>query len=419
MEKDEEEKSELKKYKSIVTTPDWLDLPEAIATNIILEHLELADYIRFSVVCKKWLSIQKEHRLLYYPYPPPLPPSFPWLICNSVANKYDEVMSVVFYLLNKQKSFDIPLCRSPKRGYTLNHGHGWLLFLLQTDSFSRSLYILNPITYVQIELPTFLAQRSLYVAYISSPPTNPDCTVVITNYDDTVYFFRLHDKFDLKEIDCSRIYEGRIRIVFCSNKIYRMVCWDNLYVYDTLLPDPVEQMIEMDCLEICEALCMKRFDIVDFLGELVMVIIDCEVEDTGGRIEDDYGTIKEFHLYRADFLTNKWARVETLGEHALFFSAGSIFSLRAADVGCKKNTIYSADGFMGHGVAWRAFELGTKDWIDGPHMSLPSDKYQLDCSWSWFLPTLGYFHGGETIGDCQIYSKVAPFISMHSSLKKL
>jgi len=125
--------------------------------------------------------------------------------------------------------------------------------------------------------------------------------------------------------------------------------------------------------------------LVEFDGEVLLVESLEKEED----FDTPTAAMEDLMIFKADLSGKKWVRVDSLGDRALFLEDGSSLSLSAADVGCKKNCVYSSK-FGLDSFAWWVFDMETKKWIDGK-LSTGDDEHDDSCPGHWFLPTLDYY----------------------------
>lgn len=132
------------------TAVSWLDLQDLLLESV-LECLPLHDYLRFAAVCRKWWSIKRDHRLCQS-LAPPLMARFPPCLVPTERNLVFGLCCYFPFNL-KLHSFDFQcLC--------IFLAYGWLVVDADCQPHSRPLFLLNPISGVQIQI--FTISLNLY-----------------------------------------------------------------------------------------------------------------------------------------------------------------------------------------------------------------------------------------------------------------
>ncbi|KAL3837910.1 hypothetical protein ACJIZ3_022501 [Penstemon smallii] len=178
----------------------WTSLPTEL-TNLILKKLILVqDYIRFSVVCKKWFSVGQDQKLQrmktsIFTQPPVL------LIPNT--SSFFDIVERKYYISSGSKYDDI----------VLGSSFGWLVMVSErftTDLIdplygnthkrkSFTMNLVNPFSGKKIMLPQILMEYDtlIYKIILSDDPSlNPDnyIVVAICKYERTLAFLRSGDE---------------------------------------------------------------------------------------------------------------------------------------------------------------------------------------------------------------------------------
>lgn len=155
-------------------TRNWTELPDHLL-GLIIERLSLTDYLRFGAVCVSWNSIIKNRE--YRPRPRP-----PWLMLLTQGNND---RNAKFFNLIEERIYTIPLpppiigCRD-----LIGFSFGWLITM---NTYTLAMHLLNPITRVQIPLPSLTTYPTRHTvrayqfkAALCSPPSGGDFTVIVT-----------------------------------------------------------------------------------------------------------------------------------------------------------------------------------------------------------------------------------------------
>lgn len=150
---------------------NWAELPKDLL-GLILQKLILQDHVRFSCVCAYWNLAVKER--IGCPKP-----QAPWLMhAGGNSNDEDDAASAQFFSLSEKRSYSIPLpLPEIKRRLCVGSCHGWLI----TAYDMSEMHLLNPVTRVQIQLPSIKTLPYfrrfkkfplflLHKAILSSPP---------------------------------------------------------------------------------------------------------------------------------------------------------------------------------------------------------------------------------------------------------
>lgn len=177
---------------------EWAELPTELL-GLVLQKLVLPDHARLSCACKSWNRAVKEKAWT------PKPDS-PWLMLPGKDN-----ISAKFLSFSENRTYSIPLpLPEIRRRVCIGSSHGWLITVYDMSE----MHLLNPVTGVQIRLPSITtlpyvcefvdACRRLFIykAILSSPPSadgTGDFTVIL-----------LHNPFRLHEDDFSNMAITRV-----------------------------------------------------------------------------------------------------------------------------------------------------------------------------------------------------------------
>ncbi|XP_008788470.2 F-box protein SKIP23-like [Phoenix dactylifera] len=151
--------------------PRWPDLPTDILDVIVKKLTRASDYLRFRCVCKSWRSFAK---------PTNLPSHLPFLVLPYDPDSLQRpVLSLPTREIHARPIPDLV------HTVTLASSRGWLL-LLDLEHAGERLFLLNPLTGAQVQLPPtdgFLHQTAFefsWKAYLLlSPNLDPRDSVVV------------------------------------------------------------------------------------------------------------------------------------------------------------------------------------------------------------------------------------------------
>ena len=150
--------------------PNWADLPVDLLV-LIAERLPAPDYFRFRAVCTSWASASRCSLHLA--------PRFPWLM---LTRSSDHILS--FFSFTDNKFFHIPGPFQIEQNYCIGPGDCWLVL---TRSFrSAEIYVLNPLTGSQFQLPSFSSLPEVRSPYqkviLSAKHSAADSFIAVVSY---------------------------------------------------------------------------------------------------------------------------------------------------------------------------------------------------------------------------------------------
>ncbi|XP_020272741.1 uncharacterized protein LOC109847919 [Asparagus officinalis] len=212
--------------------------------------------------------------------------------------------------------------------------HGWILYVGSDTPF-----LLNPITTTSVGLAYLnLSEKfaSLGSGAMSAPPSDPKCTFLLIDEDDAI-LYRVQDDRRVRlslplpeKSPRSSIIASTT--VFSGGRFYCVSSKCCFYVIDPVPPQPLVRQFKMNTDEI------PREQWANFLvesdGEVLLAVTLCDPS------HPDREVLSGFQVFRPRYSENKWVRVRSIGDRALFIHQFCCFSLSASGVGCKKNCIY-------------------------------------------------------------------------------
>lgn len=321
---------------------DWAELPKHLLDSI-LERLELlADYFRFSIVCKSWYCIAKDNQIkreeMSSCHPPPMllintEKVDTWKVYNVIDNK----------LLDMQlKVPNTRFCGSSK---------GWLIFV--KNNFTVTL--VNPFFRVRgrgekqhsvIHLPPLSPPESLYYwqrydhyvhkATISADPilnANDCIVVVITEPCYTLAFIRLGTDKRWTYVGESMRCRGFEEVVFLEDKFYGVQ--NNSRIFSFEVTAQFNSDLKLAAHSIPPDHYIKRYLVYSNNKQLLMVQKYISFDDEDKRYTD------KFEVHKLNFGKRKWIKTNTLGGVAIFLGDNSSFAVLASNFpGCLPNCIY-------------------------------------------------------------------------------
>ncbi|PIA45709.1 hypothetical protein AQUCO_01600147v1 [Aquilegia coerulea] len=259
----------------------------------------------------------------------------------------------------------------------------WLI----TVNEEQQVYIFNPFTRIQFQLPSHsalpdqydcdfnqeeLCGRFLRKVVLSSPPTymnsNLDDVVVIACYGTKkrLAIARPGDKSwtPIKRyIPADMLVDD---IIFFKNRFY-FVNREGYVAYYDISCDPLVATYVSG--EFTTVRYVHRFYLVEWMGELLLVR-----KYIPRRGKESYYRTEGFQVSKFNFDNGEWEEVKSLGQHSLFLGFNTSVSLLASNSSTfRGNCIYFTDdymlGYIGNGIEGGS-DKGVFDLKDGtikPH----------------------------------------------------
>jgi hypothetical protein len=186
---------------------DWTLLPSELLQLISENLISISDFVHFRAVCAAWRSASS-------PRSRHLPPQLPWLILPRGPDRENadlgSILSVYDLSMSKTHTLDLPQINGKR---ICGSSHGWLV--LEKE---KEVWLFNPITRLQISLPSLSAQPNSFIGthsrgnskdevlrcglrfcirkaiLSSSPIEDPDCLVMALFQGSwTTAFCRIND----------------------------------------------------------------------------------------------------------------------------------------------------------------------------------------------------------------------------------
>lgn len=324
---------------------DWSELPKHLLDSVLGRLELLADYLRFSIVCKSWYCIAKDNKNkrgnMQCCHPPPM------LLIHT-----DEVDTWKVYNVMDNKLLDLQL-RVPNTRLC-GSSKGWLIFV--ENNFAVTL--VNPFFRVRgrrerensiIHLPPLSPPSKtdqyyrkrfdhyVHKAIISADPilnANDCIVVVITQPFWQLAFIRLGKDTTWNYIDGRLRGRGFHDIVFREDKFYGVQSDSRLLSFE--INTDFNSNLKLVARGIRTDHYTKTYLVYSNEKELFLVrrhvIFD---QENGIR------TTLKFVVYKLNSSNCKWTKENTLGDAALFLGDNSSFSVLPSTFrGCLPNCIY-------------------------------------------------------------------------------
>ncbi|XP_065041374.1 putative F-box protein At1g65770 [Musa acuminata AAA Group] len=233
-----EERAQSKKQE-IEERADWSNL-KADALKLIADRLiiNITDYICFRCVCKAWRATNPRSRSH--------PPQLPWLVLGCE----DDFDRLVFYSFSDSRVHKIKLPTIGDMVVINGSSDGWLVL---EDRPSSSISLLNPLTGVQIHLPSApgqlrsthdnadtsitkeFMQALIWKISMSSNPlaTDQDCTmIVIASWNRALLSIRFGHDDDWSLLDDTTVY---LDVIYFKGSFYAIDYTAQVFVFDSQL----------------------------------------------------------------------------------------------------------------------------------------------------------------------------------------
>ncbi|KAJ3683156.1 hypothetical protein LUZ60_013383 [Juncus effusus] len=373
----------------------WFELPRDIAQTL-LEKIELPqDFVRFSLVCKPWLSVAREHiSRLPYKLPMsnflPIENPLPMLLKPSI----EDPNTFSLYCVTNNKIFDGLYAPEINNKWIVGSIGGWLVTV---DIKGTEINLTNPLTRKQISLPPidtipnpindihgandkFYFVNKVYL--FSNPVEDPENCIVVAFVlsMQSIAYCRIGDK---KWTKMEKILPlAACDIIKHNNILYALDCSANLFAIDlkgnikvTLVAqynrfaNPGREGYLMD-------LSGKLLLLQRYMGDEQNSLMTCKFEifelkevssysdyyvieaDDREHDADEYAT-EDWVRHNVDEIRYQWSEVKSIGDQTVFvgYNQTMWFDSRRYP-GCKANCIYFADDMIGWDVSRVYLEWG-------------------------------------------------------------
>lgn len=303
--------------------------------------VEVADFVRFSAVCKSWKAIADKvgKKRVFTPWLMlPQPGTGDYRDCFSLSR------GEIFHLY-------LPECRDKR---CFGSPFGWLL----TVGLDHSVQLLNPFTRRQISLPSlppfqyayghpkkptdvFRMLVSQFALSSSTLCSRNSCVVMVMYYDHRRVALASSGDEAWTEVeivgdayDDAIFFKGRLFVISCMGKL--SICEIN-----TPHPRPVDFMPQPE--RDVQSKLGEKYNLVEMGGDLHLVVRMFD-DDHDAPVGIIHFVAKLFKVFKLDFDSKKWIELVDLGDHALFVGTNTSFSISTSNyTNLKRNSIYFTD----------------------------------------------------------------------------
>ncbi|GAV83371.1 F-box domain-containing protein/DUF295 domain-containing protein [Cephalotus follicularis] len=329
-------KTNKKQIKNVETKARWTDLPDHLI-EVISSRLYARDLCSFRGVCRAWRASAATQ--CFYD---------PQLVITYQSKEIDPYL----ISLTQSKWFNIKM-RELDQGYCVGSAYGWLI-MRKNNSFKVSL--LNLYTKSVLLLPplTFTLQSAHF--YLSSPPTSPDCIVLATGLSLRYYAFcKVGDnKWNKRRYShpLCNVYDNYClkQAVALQGKFYALSNEGELVTIEDI--DNAQLLFSGSAIN---GIVPRKFTsmhpfLVEAQGEILVVLLWIIL-----------GISRHIELFRMDFRSSSWAKMESLGDRVLFLGYNCSFCVAAGLLNLRGNCIYIANHTM---QPWSVYDMETKLFLE-------------------------------------------------------
>ncbi|KAL6350942.1 hypothetical protein AAG906_031528 [Vitis piasezkii] len=294
---------------------DWSALPQELLGLIFIRLRHAADIIRFGAVCTSWKLVAMEAKQLH------LKPLSPMLLLP--PNQQNEVHNLLDFPTHKACKIELP---ETEGAWCSTSWKGWLL-TINFNAHSET---------EDTSIPTEYFIRKMVA---SSSPSDPNCIImVIHSMWNKLAFCKPGDR-EWKTLK-SGIYHFQ-DIIFYKGNFYATAKLEVGIVQCDLGPEP-------KVIPFAPPVWVRSLEnkyLVESCGELLQVSRFLHYDDDRDEMSP-YNTII-FEVFKLDFNTRTWIKVESLGDNSLFLGHSGTFSISTQDLlEFKKNCIYFLDDYL-------------------------------------------------------------------------
>lgn len=390
-----EERAQSKKQE-IEERADWSNL-KADALKLIADRLiiNITDYICFRCVCKAWRATNPRSRSH--------PPQLPWLVLGCE----DDFDRLVFYSFSDSRVHKIKLPTIGDMVVINGSSDGWLVL---EDRPSSSISLLNPLTGVQIHLPSApgqlrsthdnadtsitkeFMQALIWKISMSSNPlaTDQDCTmIVIASWNRALLSIRFGHDDDWSLLDDTTVY---LDVIYFKGSFYAIDYTAQVFVFDS-------QLKKVAITEPRQESTDTLWQFAELSGELVvlgnMVSENPIVDEWEGTMTFTTERIDILKLNMEGLISSSLEETKSLDDHILFLgvTSRSISRPAAQYPHGKHNTIYVHEVYSWHDDELACCRSGVYDLETASLRPLPynhdNSEVILDCIINiWHEPCL-------------------------------
>ncbi|KAF6166976.1 hypothetical protein GIB67_030669 [Kingdonia uniflora] len=364
-----------KRMTTLMTIENLSQLPEdllALIAKRLFAH-DFRDFLNFGAVCRPWRSIMYEKN--HYAG---VRPRVPWLIRARKYQDSTDIYKIVSLPSRKYFYLHIPKAQGNE---CWGSPHGWLIVRGKV----RDIYLLNPITHVQIELPQ--TNRIIVRAMLFLSPNSSSSAISSGNYIVMV-IFRPHNELaivrhgDENWINFANSSRKKCVDVICiGDQLYAVNDEGALFFYNVNIPRPAVSQFSQPCFT-KKPEEERTLYLVEINGDLHLV----------SRHKYELGCTYDvyFEIYKMNFGTKKWVQMSGCNDHAVFVGSNSSSCVLASDYPkLKENCIYFADeGSYSYGNHPGSLRMGLYDFYSRTISFLVRDPPSQLSSQLWITPNL-------------------------------
>ncbi|XP_061993326.1 putative F-box protein At4g22660 [Rosa rugosa] len=306
------------------TTTNWCDLPLELL-ELISKKLAFIDIVRFKSVCSCWKSAAES----YTSSPNYTPaPEAPWLMVSLPADHQrvqtgdKDAHYFWFFSLTEKKFRKI---KTSFEGFDYPHvtyagsSHGWLAIC---DFNKAMVYLLNPFSGSRIDLPSISTLPNIVEG------CNPRVCRVVASSDPS-----RNKKFFVVVKYVSRILSPHSKLAFCKNGDEKWTYLGGGRLCFTFHKGHL-YVLRKETLEVWDLGGTYPMKTVDFRHGLGRVVTGVNfLESTVVNMVDSLGELylfgknircgktiskEDFHIYKLNFTSKEWEKVECLNDQAIF-----------------------------------------------------------------------------------------------------
>ncbi|PIA59914.1 hypothetical protein AQUCO_00400644v1 [Aquilegia coerulea] len=356
---------------------EWSQLPSDLCSSIG-DKLDLAvDRVRFRSTCKTWRSS------LHPPFPHP-----PWLFLSDFQDQIQSIDNCAQEI--KTFNGEADECEDSQSETEEE------IAQIQTEE-ERAVVSSMPLC----SRPRgFVGVGDQRIYELDLPEAYQTHCVGSTAIHDGVRRLGIARPGDASWINVHSPHRSFEDIIIYKEKLYGVNIYGILMVCDNIsaafddnhLDSPPKASILMDRFQLQKVDHTNKKYLVEWLGELLLVIKFIKDEDEYPCINPTYQTTS-FKIYKLDFVNRKWDELKCLGDYTLFLGFNTSVSVLASDYSTwmKRNCIYFTDdytfGYRGNctkgGHDMGIFDLETNN-IQPHYKGISTSFYSPPI---WIIPT--------------------------------